>query len=86
MISVFYKFYLEGAFSNSRNLYTYRTKRPVIMTVTTDHKYTVTMDEIATIQSKWYRHNSPKSREITKLEMVEVVRSLARNLFLSSIL
>jgi hypothetical protein len=56
------------------------------MTVTTDHKYTVTMDEIATIQSKWYRHNSPKSREITKLEMVEVVRSLARNLFLSSIL
>jgi len=33
----------------------------------------VIMDETATIRHTWYRHHSPKSREITKLKMVEVV-------------
>lgn len=33
----------------------------------------VIVDEAATTRHTWYRHHSPKSREITKLEMVEVV-------------
>jgi len=33
----------------------------------------VIVDETATTRHAWYRHQSPKSREITKLEMVEVV-------------